>query len=56
MIRLELPIVAFDLGAPGDRLRGYRRARLCKEISAQSALATLVDFHAQLAAQEVPVA
>ena len=54
MIRLELPIVAFDLGAPGERLRGYGKARLCEEISARSALATLVDFHAQLAAQEVP--
>ena len=56
MIRLELPIVAFDLGAPGERLRSYGKARLCEEIDARSALATLVDFHAQLAAQEVPVA
>jgi glycosyltransferase involved in cell wall biosynthesis len=54
MIRLELPIVAFDLGAPGDRLRGYGKARLCDEISARSALATLVELHAQLAAQEMP--
>ena len=54
MIRLEVPIVAFDLGAPGDRLRSYGNARLCEEISARSALATLVDFHAQLAAREVP--
>jgi len=53
MIRLELPIVAFDLGAPGDRLRGYGKARLCEEINARSALATLVEFHAQLAAQEI---
>ena len=35
MIRLELPIVAFDLGAPGERLRGYRNARLCAEVSAR---------------------
>ena len=25
MIRMDLPIVAFDLGAPGERLRGYRQ-------------------------------
>ena len=56
MVRLEVPIVAFDLGAPGDRLRSYANARLCDEISAGSALATLLDFHAQLAAREVSVA
>jgi glycosyltransferase involved in cell wall biosynthesis len=56
MIRLLLPIVAFDLGAPGDRLRNYPNARLCDDVSAGSALATLLDFHAQLAAREVSVA
>jgi glycosyltransferase involved in cell wall biosynthesis len=56
MIRLEVPIVAFDLGAPGDRLRDYANARLCEDVSARSALATLVAFHAQLAAREVSVA
>ncbi len=52
MILLDLPVVAFDLGAPGERLRGYGNARLCREVSAASALATLVDFHRQLAAKE----
>ena len=56
MIRLELPIVAFDLGAPGERLRGYRKGRLCAEVSAESALSTLLRFHDELAADEVPVA
>ena len=36
MIRLELPIVAFDLGAPGERLRGYRNARLCDDVDART--------------------
>ena len=52
MIALGLPIVAFDLGAPGERLRNYGRSRLCGEVSADSALATLVAFHAELAAKE----
>jgi glycosyltransferase involved in cell wall biosynthesis len=56
MIRLELPIVAFDLGAPGERLRGYEKGRLCPEVSAESALATLFAFHQALAAKEVSVA
>jgi glycosyltransferase involved in cell wall biosynthesis len=56
MIRLELPIVAFDLGAPGERLKSYRRGRLCPEVSAESALSTLVRFHDELAAKEVSVA
>jgi glycosyltransferase involved in cell wall biosynthesis len=56
MIRLELPIVAFDLGAPGERLRGYEKARLCPEVSAASALSTLLAFHQRLATKEVSVA
>jgi len=56
MIRLELPIVAFDLGAPGDRLRGYRKGRLCPEVSAESALSTLLRYHEELAASELSVA
>jgi len=56
MILLGLPIVAFDLGAPGERLRSYGKSRLCSEVSARSALAALIEFHAQLAAKEVSVA
>jgi len=56
MIRLELPIVAFDLGAPGERLRGYSKGRLCAEVSAESALSTLLAFHEALQANEVSVA
>jgi glycosyltransferase involved in cell wall biosynthesis len=52
MIRLGLPIVAFDLGAPGERLRNYANARLCGEITAAAALATLIGFHEELAAQQ----
>jgi glycosyltransferase involved in cell wall biosynthesis len=56
MIRLDLPIVAFDLGAPGERLRSYGKARLCSEVSARAALGTLVAFHRELAAKAMPVA
>jgi glycosyltransferase involved in cell wall biosynthesis len=56
MIRLELPVVAFDLGAPGERLRGYRKGRLCPEVTAESALSTLLRYHEELAANEVSVA
>ncbi len=56
MIRLDVPIVAFDLGAPGERLRSYGKARLCSEVSAPAALATLVAFHRELAAKAMPVA
>lgn len=56
MIRLELPIVAFDLGAPGERLKGYRKGRLCGEVSADAALSTLLAFHEELAAKEVSLA
>ncbi|HXZ49193.1 MAG TPA: glycosyltransferase [Usitatibacter sp.] len=56
MIALGLPIVAFDLGAPGERLRGHRNARLCKEVSAKAALATLLDFHRRLALERASAA
>jgi glycosyltransferase involved in cell wall biosynthesis len=56
MIQLGLPIVAFDLGAPVERLRRYGKARLCDETSAPAALRTLVDFHRQLAAEEAAAA
>jgi len=56
MILLGLPIVAFDLGAPGERLRGYGNSRLCSEVNARSALLALIDFHGQLAATEITLA
>jgi glycosyltransferase involved in cell wall biosynthesis len=56
MIQLGLPIVAFDLGAPAERLRAYGRARLCGEVSAQAALDTLLAFHRQLALHEASAA
>jgi glycosyltransferase involved in cell wall biosynthesis len=49
LMRLELPIVAFELGAPAERLRGYARARLCRETSADAALDAIVGFHRELA-------
>ncbi len=52
MMLLGLPIVAFDLGAPGERLRNYAPARLCGEVTARAALAALVDYHEQLAATQ----
>lgn len=53
LVRLGVPIVAFDLGAPGERLRGDANARLCGEVSAAAALETLVAFHRELAATQV---
>jgi hypothetical protein len=52
MTALELPVVAFDLGAPAERLRGYRLARLCGEVGAGPALETMLAFHRELAMGE----
>jgi len=52
MMLLGLPVVAFDLGAPGERLRSYGAARLVSDTSASAALAALVDYHEQLAATQ----
>lgn len=56
MILLGMPIVAFDIGAPVERLRSYGNARLCSERSARAALATLVEFHRDLAVEEASAA
>lgn len=49
MAALGMPIVAFDLGAPAERLRAYPLARLVTRVDADAALDTLVDFHRVLA-------
>jgi glycosyltransferase involved in cell wall biosynthesis len=55
MMRLGLPIVAFDLGAPAERLRNYFASRLCEDVNSQAALTALVEYHAQLnAAHTMP--
>ena len=52
MMRLGLPIVAFNLGAPAERLRNYSASKLCDDVSAQAALAAVAEYHAQLAATQ----
>jgi glycosyltransferase involved in cell wall biosynthesis len=53
---LALPIVAFDLGAPAERLRGYDKGRLCGEITAPAAWAALNELHHALALREAAAA
>jgi glycosyltransferase involved in cell wall biosynthesis len=56
MALLGLPIVAFDVGAPAERLRRHAHARLVPEIDADAALDTLIAFHRQLALEQAPAA
>jgi len=56
MMLLRMPVVAFDLGAPGERLRGYELGRLSPTVDAAGALATMARFHDELAARETAVA
>jgi glycosyltransferase involved in cell wall biosynthesis len=56
MIALDVPIVAFDLGAPGERLRQYANGRIVADVSGAAALDACVAFHARLAAGETAVA
>jgi len=49
---LARPIVAFDLGAPAERLRGDPRARLVADVDADAALDAIQSFHAELARGE----
>jgi glycosyltransferase involved in cell wall biosynthesis len=56
MTALGLPVVAFDLGAPAERLRSYRLARLCGEVGVEPVLETMLAFHRELAMRETEVA
>jgi glycosyltransferase involved in cell wall biosynthesis len=49
---LGMPIVAFDLGAPAERLRSYPLARLCAETSGAAALDRLIALHRELSQQK----
>lgn len=49
MMALGMPIVAFDLGAPAERLAGYPLGRICAEPRGEAALDCLVGFHRELA-------
>ena len=46
---LGLPIVAFDIGAPAERLRDYPLARLCGAASGSAALDEILALHRDLA-------
>jgi len=48
MMALGLPIVAFDIGAPAERLRSYPLARLCPEANGAAALDHLMGLHREL--------
>jgi glycosyltransferase involved in cell wall biosynthesis len=45
LMAMHVPIVAFDLGAPAERLRQYAHGRVCGEVSARAALHALRAFH-----------
>ena len=55
MMLLRMPIAAFDLGAPGERLQSYELGRLCASVDAAAMLATMLDFHHDLATRETAV-
>jgi hypothetical protein len=57
LMAMHVPIVAFDLGAPAERLRQYAHGRVCGEVSARAALHALRAFHRERgAAPEARVA
>ena len=45
LMAMELPIVAFDLGAPAERLKHYDNAALVEEVSASALVPALYRMH-----------
>jgi glycosyltransferase involved in cell wall biosynthesis len=52
MMTLGMPIVAFDLGAPAERLADYPLARLCEVHDGAAALDRLITLHRELSQQK----
>jgi glycosyltransferase involved in cell wall biosynthesis len=52
MMAMELPIVAFDIGAPAERLRSYPLARLCPDANGAAALDHLIALHREISHQK----
>jgi glycosyltransferase involved in cell wall biosynthesis len=52
MMALGLPIVAFDMGAPAERLRSYPLARLSPSANGAAALDHLIALHDDLSQQK----
>src|SRR5258706_320014 len=52
MMAMELPIVAFDIGAPAERLRSYSLGRLCAEANGAAALDQVIALHRELSQQK----
>lgn len=50
LMAMEVPLCCFDLGAPPERVRGYRLGRVIPEVSAEAALAAAADFYRSLRA------
>lgn len=53
LMALHVPVVAFDLGAPAERIRQYALGRLAPEVSARAALDTATAFHEERAKSHV---
>jgi len=52
LIQLGLPLVCFDLGAPAERVRGYRSGRLAADITPEAALRAIFELKKMTLGQE----
>lgn len=49
LIRLEVPLVCFDLGAPAERVARYQLGRVIEYVDSETLLDSLIGFHAEMA-------
>ena len=50
MIKLNVPIAAFDLGAPAERIRGYPKGLILSSFDPEIMLDELVEFKKRMVA------
>lgn len=55
LMQLEVPLAVFDIGAPAERVRDYKKGLIIKEINAEFALTKLIEFYNSLCLEQQPL-
>lgn len=55
LMQLEVPLAVFNIGAPAERVKNYRKGVIIEEINAEVALVKLVEFYHSLCLEQQPL-
>ena len=52
LMRLEVPLAVYDIGAPAERVASYERGLILRDIDAEETMKSLIAFHEKVRQQE----